>query len=141
MRRGCVAVVDGPLEQRERLALKVELVVGVLRDQPCRLGTFIADEHSSRPAMLGDDRSQPVGICDVDAGGLHTFGHRQEPHEFGGIGGRRPDALILGRHSGQLGREREIHVHHMAGLSTTAHFIHHLGCGTERRTASTAPEC
>jgi hypothetical protein len=55
--------VDGPFEQRECLALEVELVVGVLRDQPCRLCTVIADERSSRPAMLGDDRSQPVGIC------------------------------------------------------------------------------
>ena len=49
MRRRRVAVVDGPFEQRERLALKVELVVGVLRDQPCGLCTVIADERSSRP--------------------------------------------------------------------------------------------
>jgi hypothetical protein len=128
MRRRRVAVVDSPLEQCQRLTLKVELAVGVLRDQPCRLCTFIPDERSSWPAMLGDDRSQLVGICDVDAGGLHAFGDRQELHEFGGIGRRRPDALILGRHSGQLGRE-PIHVHHMAGLSTTAHLIHHLAAG------------
>jgi hypothetical protein len=38
----------------------------------------------------------------------------------------RAASMILGRHSGQLGREGEIYVHHIAGLSTTALFIHHL---------------
>jgi hypothetical protein len=90
MRRGRVAVVDGPLEQRERLALKVELLVGVLCDQPCRLCTFLADARSSRPAMFSDDRSQPVGICHVDAGGLHAFGHRQgRTNSVGSEGGVR----------------------------------------------------
>jgi hypothetical protein len=117
--------VDGLFEQRERLALKVELLVGVLRDQPCRLCTFLADERSSRPAMLGMiARNRSVFATSMRAASIRSATDRDRTNSVGSEGDAEyADPRPPFRPARPRGRDlRPPH----RRLSTTAHFIHHL---------------
>jgi hypothetical protein len=65
-RRG-VAGLDGMAKDAQEQPLTVELLVGVLRDQPCMVGAFFANQRPARPSNLGDNLPQAISVRDLDA--------------------------------------------------------------------------
>src|SRR4051794_13981256 len=68
----------GTLQQREHLALEVELTVGVLSQEPGSVGCLLPDERGSWPAMFADDLAEAVGVADVDAAMFHRLFDAEE---------------------------------------------------------------
>lgn len=106
----CVLAADCVRERLERLALKVELPVGVLSDQPRVMGTVFSHQRSTRPSVLRDDLAQPGGVRDIDSLPLHPRSRIDANDELAFSSWRRlADPLILRGHPCQFGRQDVIH--------------------------------
>lgn len=103
-----IASVDGRLERLEKHPLAVELVIGVLCQQPCVLGALLTDEHSPRPSELGNDRSQTIRVRDAHALQLDSLLKRHPMCKHTRLP-RGPHALIDIDHRRQLGHQAIVH--------------------------------
>ena len=68
---GRIAGGDGLLELREKQSLAVELVIGVLREQPRMLSALLSYERDTGPSVFAHDRAQTIGVRNVHASGVH----------------------------------------------------------------------
>jgi|GEM_PF-6559674 len=62
VRRVGITRLAGLLHQRQRVRLERRVMVGMLHDQPRRLGAITADARHAGPALLGDHGFQPSCI-------------------------------------------------------------------------------
>nr|WSX49297.1 hypothetical protein OG409_10240 [Streptomyces sp. NBC_00974] len=63
----CVTRTDGGPQEFEGFALEGRVAVGVLDEEPCIVGTLLADQRNAGPAVLGDDFLEPYSVFGVDS--------------------------------------------------------------------------
>ncbi len=87
-------------------------MVGVLCDQPSVVGALISDQRAARPAVAGENRSQPLGIFGVHASELPRRLWIRTHHERIELTHRQPAGPLVFRcHVGE--RRGQLVIHHL----------------------------